>query len=94
MPYTNPCWSITLVKFSFIARCGEDSMLLEVNLDYQPGKQNQRARRLAVGYLLAKLGAESANVDATGADRVIVTTEKETWVIGEAGATGSKRGRL
>lgn len=94
MPYTDQCWSVTLVKFSFIARCGEDSMPLAVDLDYKPGKQNQRARRLAVGQLLAKLDAESANVDASGEDQVIVTTEKETWVIGEAGAAESKRGRL
>ena len=80
--------------FEFIARCGEQTIRLEVSIDYQPGKQAQRARRVAVGQLLARLGAEHATVDASGEDMVQVTTADGVWVIGEGGGVGHRRGRI
>lgn len=82
------------MKFQFLARCGEDVIPLEVELAYQPGNQSQRARRLAVGQLLAGLEAEQASIDASGQDRVIVTTEHGDWVIGEGGAVAPRRGAV
>ncbi len=82
------------MRFRFIARCEDQSLTLEVTLDYKPGKQAQRGRRIAVGELLAKLEAQSAQVDASGLDKVIVVTEKGTWVIGESTAVGAGRGTL
>jgi hypothetical protein len=78
-------------KFRFIARCGEQTMPLEVNLAYRPGKQAQRARRVAVGELLAALGAETASVDAAGEDQVRVTTPEGIWIIGEGGPLAERR---
>ena len=83
-----------MIKFHFSARSNEQVIGLEVSMPYQPGNQGQRARRLAVGELLAVLEATTAEVDAQGEDRVIVVTQGETWVIGEGGAAGHQRGRI
>ncbi|MFT7652424.1 MAG: hypothetical protein ACI9ON_004408 [Limisphaerales bacterium] len=83
-----------MIKFQFNARSSEQVILLEVSMPYRPGNQGQRARRLAVGELLAVLKATQAEVDAEGEDRVIVVTQGETWVIGEGGAAGQGRGRI
>ena len=82
------------MKFQFIARCGEESLPLEVNIDYRPGKQAQRARRVAVGELLAALGIEEATIDASGEERVIVSTGDGLWVIAEGGSIGERRGAI
>ena len=78
------------VKFQFIARCADQSMTLEVNIDYRPGKQMQRARRVAVGELLAALAIE----EAAGDERVVVTTQDAIWVIAEGGSIGERRGAI
>jgi len=78
------------MKIRFTARCGEDSLPLEVDMAYRPGKVMQHARRLAVGKLLAHLEAEAARVDARGEDSVSVQTPQGTWVI-EAGASVSEQ---
>jgi hypothetical protein len=80
------------LKFKFIARCGEESLPLEVSLDYRPGKQTQRARRLAVGELLAWLEIDEANIDATSGEFVRVETAGRIWVIGEGGGVPEGRG--
>jgi len=80
------------LKYQFIARCGEETLPVEVSLGYRPGKQSQRARRLAVGELLAALEVAHATVDASVEDLVKVTTDKGTWVIGEGGAVPERRG--
>ncbi len=82
------------VKFQFIARCADQSMTLEVNIDYRPGKQMQRARRVAVGELLAALAIEEATIDAAGDERVVVTTQDAIWVIAEGGSIGERRGAI
>ena len=64
------------MKFSFLARCGDQTLPLEVETPFKPGKQVQRARRLAVGELLAVLEIEQATVDASGEDMVRVTTDE------------------
>ena len=79
------------MKFQFLARCGEQTMPIEVELDYRPGKQAQRARRLAVGQLLATLEATAASVDASGDEHVSVQTPEGTWIIAEGGAITAKR---
>lgn len=83
-----------MIKFAFIARSGDQTMPLEVSIEYQPGKQTQRARRVAVGELLAKLESESAQVDASGAEQVKVQTEQGTWIIAESYSSGAGRGRI
>ena len=80
-----------MVKFHFIARNGEETLPLQIDMAYRPGKQNQRARRLAIGELLAALEVESATIDASGDDQVSVTTPKGTWVIGEGGMQPERR---
>jgi len=80
------------MKFQFIARCGEESLPLEVDIDYRPGKQAQRARRVAAGELLAALSIEEATIDASGEERVIVSTGNSLWVIAEGGSIGERRG--
>ena len=83
-----------MIGFAFLARCGEESIQLEVNLDYQPGNQTQRARRVAVGELLARLGCESASIDASGNDMVKVETPEGVWVIGESYSPSQSRGKI
>ena len=80
------------MRFQFVARSGENSIPIEVNVEYKPGKQIQRARRLAAGKLLADLEVEQATIDASGEDRVILTTDAGVWVIGEGGTIPEKRG--
>ena len=80
------------VKFKFVARCGEETLPLEVDLDYRPGKQSQRARRVAVGELLGLLEADKAIVDASNEEFVSVEIAGQIWVIGEGGALASGRG--
>ena len=80
------------MKFQFVARCGEETLPLEVNLDYRPGKQGQRARRVAVGELLALLSLEHATIDASGEDMIKISTDKGIWVIAEGGAVTERRG--
>ena len=75
-----------MIKFRFIARSGDESIPLTVALEYQPGNQTQRARRLAAGELLAILAAEEAHVDAREEGLVTVRTGENIWVIGEARA--------
>lgn len=82
-----------MITFAFVARCAEESIQLEVKLAYQPGKQAQRARRVAVGELLAVLECESATVDASGTDRVTVQTAQGVWVIGESYSPKETRGK-
>jgi hypothetical protein len=67
--------------FKFLAQCGDERLPLEVKVDFRPGKQAQRARRIAVGELLAILGAEQALVDASGENQVTVKVNDSTWVI-------------
>lgn len=81
-----------MIKFQFIARCGGETMPLEVSMPYKPGKQGQRARRLAVGELLAALQAQAAEVQADGEERVVVKVDGAHWVIGEGGALSHSRG--
>jgi len=69
-------------------------LVLEVNLSYQPGKQSQRARRIAVGHLLAMLDTKQATVDASSDESIKVTTDSGVWVIGEARAFVEGRGRI
>lgn len=83
-----------MIKIGFTARCGEESLPLVVNIDYRPGKQMQRARRVAVGELLAALEADEASVDASGEDQVTVTTRGKTWVIAEGRSGGERRGTV
>ena len=73
-----------MITFRFVAICGEQKIPLEVKLPYKPGKQVQRARRYAVGELLAVLEIEVATVNAAGEDLVKVTTKDGIWVIGES----------
>lgn len=80
------------MKLNFVARSGEQAIPLSVEMPYQPGNHTQRARRLAVGELLARLEATTATVDAGDATRVVVTTEQGEWVIGESFADPPKRG--
>lgn len=83
-----------MIKFAFLARCGDQTMPLEVSLEYQPGNQTQRARRMAVGDLMAKMDIDKAEVDASGTDMVTVTTDSETWVIGESYSGSGGRGNI
>lgn len=83
-----------MITFRFTATCGEQSLPLEVSIEYRPGKQTQRARRVAVGKLLAVLEVDHASVDASGEDQIKVTTKKGTWVIGDARGLVEGRGRL
>lgn len=82
------------MKFAFIARSGEQSLPLEVDLAYRPGKQTQRARRVAVGELLALLEVEQAQIDASGEDSVKVTLPDAVWVIAEGGGASGSRGKI
>jgi len=82
------------MKFAFIARSGEQTLPLEVDLAYRPGKQTQRARRVAVGELLALLEAEQAQVDASGEDSVKITLPDAVWVIAEGGGAAVGRGKI
>lgn len=79
------------MKFSFLARCGDQTLPLEVETPFKPGRQVQRARRLAVGELLAVLELEHATVDATGEDMVRITTDDGIWVIAEGGSVNPPR---
>ena len=81
-----------MIKFQFTARCGDQSVPLEVSVEYRPGKQAQRARRVAVGELLAILEADEASIDATGTDQVTVITKDGHWVIAEGRGVGQGRG--
>ena len=84
-----------MLKVSFIARCGEESLPITVEMPFKPGQQAQRARRLAVGHLLAALEVEQARVTAEGDDLVTVATPDGTWVIAEGRAVDDKgRGRV
>ena len=83
-----------MITFQFTARCGEKSLPLEVNIEYRPGKQMQRARRVAVGELLAALEVEEASINASGEDLVTVSIGEEIWVIGEGRGGGQRRGAL
>ena len=67
--------------FKFKASCGEQSIPIEVKIDYRPGKQTQRARRVAVGDLLATLESDKASIDASGEDQIRVLIGDEIWVI-------------
>ena len=80
------------MKFKFVARCGEETLPLEVDLAYRPGKQSQRARRVAVGELLGLLEADKAFVDASSEEFVRVEIADQVWVIGEGGGIGERRG--
>ena len=80
------------MKFEFIARCGEDAMPIEVEIDYKPGNQSQRARRVAVGKLLALIEAVQASVDASDDEKILVDADKGLWVIGEGRAINPGRG--
>lgn len=82
------------MKFKFIARCGEETLPLEVNTTYRPGKQAQRARQIAVGELLAHLEIDKATVDASSGEFVSVATAKGVWVIGEGGSVAEGRGAV
>ena len=81
-----------MIKFAFLAHSGDQTLSLEVSLDYRPGKQTQAARRKAVGELLYLLEADEARVDASGEDMVRVDTADGVWIIAEASAGG--RGRV
>ena len=83
-----------MIKFAFLARCDEQTIPLEVSLEYQPGNQTQRARRVAVGELLAKLEAEKADIDASGNDSVRVATEQGVWIIAESYSAAGSRGKI
>jgi hypothetical protein len=83
-----------MITFQFTATCGDQSLPLEVRLEYRPGKQSQRARRIAVGELLAKLQVDSATVEASGADQLSVKTPHGVWIIGEARGLAEGRGRF
>lgn len=83
-----------MITFQFTATCGDQSMPLEVRLEYRPGKQSQRARRIAVGELLAKLQVDSATVEPSGADQLSVKTSHGVWIIGEARGLVEGRGRF
>lgn len=82
------------MKFAFMARSGEQTLPLEVELAYRPGKQTQRARRVAVGELLAILEAEQAEIDASGADSIKVTLPDAVWVIAEGSGVPVTRGKI
>ena len=83
-----------MITYQFTAICGEQKVPLEVQIEYKPGKQAQRARRVAVGELLAFLGAQGATVDATGEDMVKVTTKEGIWIIGESHVGEQARARF
>ena len=82
------------MKFRFIARCQDQVITLDVSVPYKPGKQAQRARRVAVGELLAQLESQTASVDASGSDRIVVDSDAGVWVIGESIAATDSRGRV
>ena len=83
-----------MIKYAFVARCGEQALPLEVAIEYKPGDQNQRARRVAVGQLLALLEVDTATVDASTPGLVSVTTPEGVWVIAQASGGGSGRGSV
>jgi len=83
-----------LITYRFIAICGEQKIPLEVELPYKPGKQAQRARRHAVGQLLAVLEIEAATINAAGEEMVKVTTKDGIWVIGESRVGDQPRARF
>lgn len=80
------------MEFHFIARCGEQTTPLSVSMPYAPGNQAPRARRIAVGELLAVLQCQHASIDASQDGVVTVTVGKEVWVIDEARAKPATRG--
>ncbi|XOV83687.1 MAG: hypothetical protein ACFHXK_00940 [bacterium] len=82
------------MKFAFIARSGEQSLPLEVDLPYRPGKQTQRARRVAVGELLALLEAQQAQIDASGEDSIKITLPDGVWIIAQGGGVSGTRGQV
>ena len=67
---------------------------LEVDLPYKPGKQAQRARRVAFGELLAIVEGLEARVDASGEERLVADIDGATWVIAEGGASPASRGKV
>ncbi len=81
-------------KFEFTARCGEQSMPLEVSLEYKPGNQTQRARCLAVGQLLAQLQPDEALVKSFDDELVTVTIAGNIWAIAEGRGSPDRRGKL
>jgi hypothetical protein len=83
-----------MTTFRFTATCGDQSLPLEVKVDFRPGKQSQRARRIAVGQLLGHLEMDHATVEPGGDAELKVHTPKGTWVIGEARGLVEGRGRL
>jgi hypothetical protein len=83
-----------MTTFRFTATSGDQSLPLEVKVDFRPGRQSQRARRIAVGQLLGLLDTDHATVEPTGEDQLKVQTPKGTWVIGEARGLAEGRGRL
>ena len=82
------------MKFQFIARCDEQMIPLEVDLPYKPGKQAQRARRVAFGQLLGLLDGIAAQVDASGEERLVADIDGQTWVIGEGGGAPVGHGKV
>lgn len=80
--------------YHFIARCGEESYPIDVQLPYAPGVQMQRARRMAAGYLLAYLGVDEAQIEADGELRVYLRTPRGDWVIDEGGLVPARRGAV
>ena len=83
-----------MIKFVFIAHNGESGRELTVQLPFQPGNQTQRARRLAVGELLAQLESTRATVDASADDMVVVSIGSENWIIAESKGAGDSRGAI
>lgn len=93
-PFSITYGGCILIKFAFLARCEEQTIPLEVSLVYKPGNQTQRARRVAVGELLAQLELEQATIDASGTDLVKVQTDAGTWIIGESYSSTGTRGPI
>ncbi len=83
-----------MLKFEFTARCEEQSMPLAVSLEYKPGNQTQRARRLAAGQLLAELAPSEALVKSIDEELVTVTIGQSIWVIAEGRGGPDQRGKV
>ena len=83
-----------VITFRFTATCKEQSLPLEVKIQFRPGKLSRRARRVAVGELLGMLELDSASIEPAGEDQLKVTTEKGVWIIGEARGLVETRGRI
>lgn len=63
-------------------------------MPYTPGNAAPRARRIAVGELLAALACEHASIDASQEGMVTVTIGQDIWVIDDARAKPAARGPL